>query len=310
MKSRLVAFLVAAFLIATPGVVAAQEADDDDEDEGVLIVVNDPLQIAAEQRVDVAVGVNNDVTIDGTVTEALLVIRGDAVISGTVEGDVAVFNGTLTLLSGSQVEDVQLYRSDLTREDGATVTGEIDKSSGFDYRRAVAFFSIVWGIAVTIALLIAGLVFAAIGGRQLSDAATLLTSQVPYSIVAALVVWIGLPILATLALVTIIGIPLGMALFLLLVLLWVLGYLVAATRVGAALTRLTGREGLTDHPYLAVVVGVVILQLIGIIPFIGGLIVGLAGLYGAGGLVLRAWQALKSGGPPVVAPPAQPAPAA
>ena len=51
----------------------------------------------------------------------------------------------------------------------------------------LAVFSVLVWLGMTIVLVVAGLLFAAIGGRQLSGAADLLTSDATFSILAAVV---------------------------------------------------------------------------------------------------------------------------
>jgi hypothetical protein len=48
-----------------------------------------------------------------------------------------------------------------------------------------------------------------------------------------------------------------------------------------------------EHPYAAAAIGLLILQLVAIVPFFGWVVVGLAGLWGAGGIALVAWRAAR-----------------
>jgi hypothetical protein len=150
---------------------------------------------------------------------------------------------------------------------------------------------------LTLLFVVAAIVWAAIGGRQLSQVAGLLAARPGLAVVAAVIFWIVIPILAGLAFLTVIGIPLGLALLLfVLPLLWSLGYITTGTRLGFWLDSLRG--GTTDvaHPYLAAVAGVVVFQLIGLIPVIGGIVVLIAGLLGAGAIVANALRRASSRG--------------
>ena len=61
--------------------------------------------------------------------------------------------------------------------------------------------------------------------------------------------------------------------------------------------------GWADRIYhLAAVVGVAILQLIGLLPWVGGVVVLLAGLLGAGAIVAMAWRRFRAPGQPVARP--------
>jgi hypothetical protein len=76
----------------------------------------------------------------------------------------------------------------------------------------------------------------------------------------------------------------------LLPILFLLGYIVAATRLGLAITgRMNRAYG--EKPLLAAVLGVIILQIIGLVPFIGWLIVAIAGLWGGAALAYTAFAA-------------------
>jgi hypothetical protein len=81
------------------------------------------------------------------------------------------------------------------------------------------------------------------------------------TILGVVFVWVALPIIAALAIVTLIGLPLGLGvLIFLLPALWFLGLIVAGTRLGLAIVKVSGRES-GEHPYLASFVGLLILQL-------------------------------------------------
>jgi hypothetical protein len=99
---------------------------------------------------------------------------------------------------------------------------------------------------------------------------------------------IGLPILGILVLFTLIGIPLGLAIiFVLIPLLWLLGYIVIGAHVGLWLRARMGQTSPGSGIIWATLIGLLILQVVSLIPFIGGLIGLLAGTYGAGVLVLH-----------------------
>jgi hypothetical protein len=99
------------------------------------------------------------------------------------------------------------------------------------------------------------------------------------------------PLVAVAALATVIGIPLGIALLIVVLpLLWSLGYVTTGTRLGFFLDDLRGATPNVAHPYLEAVLGVAIFQLIGLVPVVGWLVVVLAGLLGAGAIVVHAWR--------------------
>jgi hypothetical protein len=103
--------------------------------------------------------------------------------------------------------------------------------------------------------------------------------------------------------VTIIGAPLGLAILLM---VWpaaaFAGYLVAGIWIGEwLLNRGTATER-PARPYLAAVVGLVILQVVSLVPFVGAI----ASLFGFGAVLLLAWRTFRqpTTSQPAMTPPA------
>jgi hypothetical protein len=295
MRWRLLVSLIILALALIPAVALAADSTNEDD---VLVRVNGPVNLGPNDRVGTLVVVDDNATIAGSVSNVFVLVDGDATISGTVDGDVVVVRGTLTLQPTARVTgDVTLVRSDLNREQGATVGGEVTNRtydwSGWDF----VLISIYLWISVTIIIVVAGLIFAAVGGRQLTGSGNLISDQIGGTILAAIIAGIFIPILAVIAMITVLGIPLGLALLLFLIPgLWFFGYLVAGTKLGAVILR----QQQSAHPYLAAVLGLILLQVVGLIPFLGGLIDFIAGFLGTGALVLYAWNAWR--GPGTTAP--------
>jgi hypothetical protein len=209
-----------------------------------------------------------------------------------------IVNGRLELRPGAQVTDVTLINSTLDRAPDATIAGEVRNQTGFvsdGLQRALS--SLFW-LSMTVVVIAAGLLFAAVGGRQLLDAGQLIVSRMGGTIVAALIVSILLPVIAVLSFITIIGIPLGFTIFVLLIVLWFLGYLVAGATFGVELVNRLGRGSEGSNLYLAVAVGLLLFQLIGLIPVVGFVVTTLAGFLGAGALAFLTWRAWRSPGAP------------
>lgn len=297
MKIRILRVLLIAVAAATvPMSAVAQSPDDTGKDESVIVHVNRELRIAQGDEIDVGVVVRGNAVVDGIVNDRLVVINGDTVISGTVEGGIVVVRGHVDLRPGARVGDVTLIRSDLTRANDAVVTGSIEERTGFNLGIASAVFSALLWVGFTLALLVAALVFAAVGSHQLVRAGNLLTTSPGWTIGAAAIVWLGLPIVAVILFFTVVGIPLGLGvLIFLLPALWILGYLVVGTTIGRAIFERSRLSG--SRPYLPSVVGVLLLQVLALLPFLGGLVALLLGLYGAGGLARLAWSAARGAQP-------------
>jgi hypothetical protein len=285
--------LVAAALVLllAPGRALAQENRDD-----VYVRVNGTVDLAAGESVDTLVAVNSEAQVAGTVRETLVIVNRTATVSGDVGRDAIVANGTLRLEPTARIGgDVVLINGQLDQADGAEIAGSVVERSGAgmgaEFRRVTAAVSFVVWLGVTLLFVVVALGWAAVAGRQLSDIAGLLGARPGLAAVAAVIFWIVVPVVAVIAFFTVIGIPIGIALLVIVLpLLWGLGYVVTSTRLGFFLADLRRTTPDLAHPYLEAVLGVVILQLIGLIPIVGGIVVALAGLFGAGAIVVLAWR--------------------
>jgi hypothetical protein len=280
---RWVMGLIALVLVLIPATVIAQ--DNDGGDDGSLILqVNRPVTVEAGDTADAVVVIDDDVVIDGEVGDALWVVNGTATVNGTVRGSVVVMEGELILADGATVDDVTLIRSDLNRADGATVTGDITERSEYASWSWgwTLLGGIVWvGFAIAM-LLVAILVVYLLGGR-LPQMSASITARPLESGVIGLATWVILPLLAIITFITIIGIPISLMILLVLIpVVGLVGHIVAGHWVGSWLTRSTGWKIGT---LLTVIIGIVLLWIIGLVPFIGGLVTFIATMMGTGAFI-------------------------
>jgi hypothetical protein len=291
-------------LLLAPAQALAQDTPHD-----VYVRVNGTVDLASSESVDTLVAVNSPATVAGAVRDTLVIVNQDATISGEVGRDAVVWNGSLRLAPTARIGgNVVLVNSALSQADGAVIGGQVTQRSGAEIgaelNRATALFSFVTWLGMTLLFVVVALVWAAVGGSQLSRSAGLLGARPGLAALAAIIFWILVPIVAVLAFATVIGIPIGLALLVVVVpLLWGLGYVTTGTRLGFFFADLRHTAPDLAHPYLAAVLGVVVFQLIGLIPVVGGLVVVLAGLFGAGAIVVQAWRRVGAPGSPASLPP-------
>lgn len=288
MKTLLaIVFTVALSLLLTTAGAIAQDDPDTDNDDSFLMRVNGTTTIAAGESVDVALVINGDVVVDGTVNDSLVVIKGTATINGAVGQDVTVIRGDLILNSTASVDDIMLVDSDLTRDDAATVTGSIeDRSGDFSLGRGAAVFSILFWLGFLVLAIVVAIIFAWLGRAQLFGAVETLRSQFVPSLITAIVLFIALPVVAVLILFTLVGAPLGLSILLTLIpVLLLLGLIVFGSWIASYIITSSS----TAAAIGTAVLGVVLLAVISLIPFVA-LIVALAGMLGAGALVYRSFR--------------------
>jgi hypothetical protein len=230
------------------------------------------------------------------VRDTLVIVNQTATVSGNVGRDAIVVNGTLRLEPTAHIGgDVVLINGEVSQADGAVIAGSIVErrgaSIGAEFRRVTAAVSLLAWLGMTLLIVVVALGWAAVGGRQLSEIAGLLGARPGLAAVAAVILWIAVPVVAFVAFVTVIGIPIGITLLLVVVpLLWGLGYVATGTRLGFFFADLRRTTPDLAHPYREAVLGVVVFQLIGLIPIVGGIVVALAGLFGAGAIVIHVWR--------------------
>jgi hypothetical protein len=193
---------------------------------------------------------------------------------------------------------VSVFRGELARDPGAVIGGSIN-TGDFQFNPwAWGFFSFVMWAGFTLVVLVSGVIFAGIGARQLTAAGDAAIEKPGPSFLGVIAAWFVLPVMMVLMVLTLIGIPLGVGYFLfVLPVLWFLGYLVAGTQIGRMILRGRAHE---QHPYLAALLGLLILQLLGALPVPTGIIGFLAGIYGSGALIAVAWRAWR--GSPIEKP--------
>ncbi len=292
MRSRATAPVLGAIAVVMAAFAMLQRSGPRERTD-VLVRVNGPVRIAEDDTAGTVVVFGHGATIEGTIQEQLVVIGGTADISGTVLGNLVLVDGRAVLAPSAVIgENVVLHESVLERAPGARIGGVVREQAEFALGPIVGW--IFW-LSLSAVVIVAGLAFAALAGRQLSEAAERIRNQPGPVVVTALIVAATLPGLAILAFLSVVGIPLGFLIaFLIGPILTLLGYIVTATWLGAAILSRWGDPDRVErgrtHPYRVVLVGIVLLQLIGLVPILGGLVLILASQLGAGALVYRLWR--------------------
>ena len=164
---------------------------------------------------------------------------------------------------------------------------------------------ILFFVGFGLAVLAAAIAVAAFGARQVRTAESLIVRQPGHVLVAGIAGTFVLPMIAILLIMTVVGAPIGFAmLFVLLPTLAFLAWIVAAIWVGDWIVARWRGQVEADRPYRAAVIGVVVLALAGLLPFVTAV----ATLFGLGALLLAGWRVLRPEAPTVGATgPSQPA---
>jgi hypothetical protein len=285
----LAALALAAVLL--PIGIGTATAQDMRHDGSFSLRVDGNVTVAAGEHVDTLVVIGGDATVAGEVN-TLVVIDGRAILDGATLETVFVARGAVEVGAGTRVTDLVRY-VDATYS--AAPDAQVASARSIDPTLIIAALAPL-GIALwfgsMVATLLAGLVLAGIGGAQLRRAGAAMTETPGATAVAALGVLLGLPFLAIVLFATVVGIPAGVAVLLVVLpLLWFLGAVVVAVRIGDWLVARLRGHAEPGHPYLATILGLVIVGVLGLVPLLGFLVA----LAGAGAVALLAWRAAFGG---------------
>ena len=296
---RLRGAAMAAFLLLVLGAPAAMAADGASDQ--VLLSFNGGLDVPASQQVEAVIVFGGDATVAGQAT-TIVVVDGDLTLDGARADNVAVVNGTVRLEAGTIVSgDVRTLNGSVVQDPAATVGGSVKgldaELATFGILLAPALLLFYLGFALV--TILAVLVLAALAARQVRAAGELIGREPVPTLAFGIAGAIGLPILALVAMVTVIGAPLGLTLLLMVLpAASYVGWLVAAIWLGDwLLVRMRGSVE-PERPYLAGVLGVLVLGLLGLFPPVTVI----ASLFGFGAVLLLAWKILRHEALPAGAP--------
>jgi hypothetical protein len=277
----------------------------------VLISTQGDVTVAAGEQADVVVVVQGHADIQGDVN-TLVVVDGTATLTGAELETIVAVRGTIEVADGTVIYgELQRLDSTVHQSGNVQIQGGITDISGWFVEAsavlAPALF-LLW-IGFGLSTIVAALFLAALATRQVRAAEQLISRDPFVTFLVGLLSVIAIPVGAVLLLVTVVGAPLGFGvLFAVLPLLAYAGYLVAAIWLGEWLLRRSGPRSEVERPFLAAVIGVVILGLVGLVPIVG-LISTIASLLGFGALIRLGYRALRGTPQPSVGAP-MPAPSA
>jgi cytoskeletal protein CcmA (bactofilin family)/Na+-transporting methylmalonyl-CoA/oxaloacetate decarboxylase gamma subunit len=291
-------FLLVAGPAAAAPPVPTQTRDGNDD---AQVVITGQVIVARDERVGNVVILNGDAVINGRVDGSVFAANGDVIVRGTVKDDVHAFNGRVTVEGGARVGGDVTSREKARISPGATVGGDVKSvNSRFSLGWAGAVAAIVIWLAIVLSTLVLGLLLLVIAPRAADAFADAGRTAVGASIGLGVAAAIGLPIIGLALLASVIGLPLGAVLLLALGFLYTLGYVASAYFLGRLILRPP------QNRFLAYLVGWAILSVAGVIPVLNVLTFIAATVYGVGMIVVATFRARK--GPREPAPPA-PAPA-
>lgn len=285
--------ILIAFALFVPVVLAASPFPHTGR---VLVSTGGDVTLPAGEHADVIVVVNGVATINGEVN-TLVVVDGSATLLGARTETIVAVRSPIELGAGTVVSgDVMTFDALVHQTGNAQVAGRVT-----DLATALVGAGIVLGSALLLiwigfglAMLVAGLALAGLASRQVRDAEAVISREPVQALTAGIVGLFAFPIVGIALIATLIGAPLGLAILLQ---VWPLvafaGYLVAGIWIGDWVLRRASPERVSERPYLAAIVGLLILQLIAIVPVLG-IVTVIASVVGFGAVIVLSIRTLRS----------------
>ncbi len=240
-----------------------------------------------------------DVSLEGEVKRSVTIFAGNADVSGGIGRDLTMAGGSLTLTNTARVGGNLSARvrqlKDVHIADGATIAGKRDievrvRKSQF-MRPRFYFHQAVWLAAAMLVGWLGLVLFPAF-----FEACTQAVGSGWRSLGLGVGVLAGVPVVIIVAAITLVGIPVSLMLFA----VYLAAIYLAKIWVGAFLGRVLLKPvGATKRDWLVgLLVGLLILSIVGFIPYLGGLLrLGMICL----GLGAFSWQLYRGSRPAITA---------
>jgi hypothetical protein len=301
--------LLIAFVLFAPAVLAADPLPHTGR---VLVSTEGDITLPAGEHADVIVVVNGAATIEGEVN-TLVVVDGSATLLGARTETIVAVRSPIDIGQDAVVlGEVMTFESVVHQTGNAEVIGGVtDMASALvGFGVAIASALLLLWIGFGIAVIAAGLVLAGLAARQVRMAEAVISDEPVMALAAGVLALFAFPIIGIALIATLVGAPLGLAVLLeIWPLIAFIGYLVAGIWVGEWILRRTSPERVRERPYLASVIGLLTLGLVGLVPVLG-LVSAVASLFGFGAVIVVALRTLRGHLPQASVPGAMPAPMA
>ncbi|MEX2048784.1 MAG: hypothetical protein WEB90_04335 [Gemmatimonadota bacterium] len=281
-------------VVISPGVALAQDAPAieppriEAEDQ---IVFAGTVIVPRGQRVGEVVVFSGRATVNGVVAGDVVVLEGPITVTGQVNGSVIAADGVVRLAESARVGGDVFSSDQVLARPGAKVGGDARSDVRFSFEGPlVALGKLLGPVAVSVSVLLMGLVLMLLAPRGADAVAETLTDAPLASLGWGILVAIAVPVAAVALLISVLGLPLGLALLLSSGLWWLVGLTWSAWCAGRGLVR-APRGRVT-----AFLAGWAILAAVGLVPILNVGVWTLAPTIGLGAMLVAAWRSRHGGG--------------
>ena len=244
-----------------------------------------------------------EVRVNGAIGKELRVYGDEIVVAGEVIGDARLRGRRIAIAPGAVINGELQYTSpnDIVISPDTRIAGKIlrepepDRWITKEQRHGISIFlSVVWLVGLIAAGALLLLLFPNLTRRTESNmrAAPLKSLGLGSAILFAA------PPIIILLFVSVIGIPVALVLLATYAILLLIGYLTTAAFIGDRIARLARKsaELTTGWRIASMALALILLTLVGAIPFLGGFIILIALLFGLDAFVLQLFQRYRSEG--------------
>jgi cytoskeletal protein CcmA (bactofilin family) len=230
----------------------------------------------------------NTLTIDGGVGRDVLAFVNETTIAGTIAGGIQAQGNTLRFNSGAQVNGPVKFKGNSPPEvsSGAKLAIPVVFTQLEHHKRYEDSGFYVWRVIWTAAVILFGLVLFVLlpnFARSTVDSA----ERYGASFGLGVLVLFGVPIAAFIACITVVGMMIGISTFI----LWMTTLFCAQIVVGTIVGQwLMGHTRETWQLIGRMVVGVIVVRVLGMIPFLGGWVRFAVVLWGMGAISLAIYR--------------------
>ncbi len=218
------------------------------------------------------------VTIGGEIKGKLHVSGGKVILNGIVDGNTVIDAEDFAMGEDAKVlGDLKYIAKERLADNGEeNVSGKVDFTKfedmtvpAVDIGKAAWIGQISGWLIGVVMMFVVGLLFVLLFKKFSDSISQNYVKKMGWSLLIGLLMWIVIPVLSIIVMITVVGIPLGIMMLLAYGIVWYLAKVMAGLAVGSLiLSRKSDKAG---SMILSLAIGLLITELISVIPFVGWL---------------------------------------
>lgn len=276
---------------------------------GDIIAAGGQVKISKKSRINenALIGCGT-LQIDGPIGKNLWAGAGTVALDGRIGENAKISSDDISLGSSAKIYGNLLYFGSKKAkiDSGARVRGrvthelppeEAQKAAPFAGLVGILFY-VLFAFISFLAALITAFIIIALFPKAVAETLRILTESLWTSLGVGFLALIAVPVAAIILIFTLVGLPLGVISFALYFIFIYLSQIIFGIFLGKKiLVGATKSEGVS--PYLSALVGIIIIAVLGFIPFLGWLVKFVVMLFGIGALVLATFKTVQRAKEPI-----------